>query len=385
MTDTPSRTQSSDSPQANSVEDSVEDILEGAQPTSASDPNRKEFVLPRFSLQRRITVLMLLATSMVVGVIATTGIPLELFPRGYTAPSLNVRALWSDAPSQEMLDKVALPLEEELSTVSGLANQVTFATTGFSRVFLSFKLGTDMDVAYREVRDRVERAKARMPDDVDRVMIHKQDVAAILSGGYGIGIGLRSRASPEAYDLLIQNEVILPIQRHRRRRHRPRPTASKQKEVLIELDRERTAAAGLNIYALGLEPRSATTSPWPAATSWLGRQEAACSARSPSISDVERRSRTARWLRRCVLRDIATIKYEEPEKTLPGPHRRPSRRSPSDGVQGRRGQRPRRRRPGDGGDRSSCRSQSAHSAASSIVTPFFEPGQDLIRESLRTS
>jgi RNA polymerase sigma factor (sigma-70 family) len=38
-------------------------------------------------------------------------------------------------------------------------------------VYLSFKQDTDMDVAYREVRDRVQRARLRMPDDVERVFL----------------------------------------------------------------------------------------------------------------------------------------------------------------------------------------------------------------------
>ena len=200
--------------------------------------NEREHLLPRFSLDRRITVLVLLATALVVGVIATLGIPLELLPRGFTEPSLTVRAVWADSPSNEMLDKVTLPLEEELSTIPGLTNLFSFATTGFTRCHMTFKLGTDMNVAYREVRDRVERAKARLPDEVDRVMIHKFDSASFPV--YGLGLAMDPQLTG-AYDL-IQNEVILPLQRID-------GVASidahglEQKEVLIELDRALTAAS----------------------------------------------------------------------------------------------------------------------------------------------
>ena len=138
-------------------------------------PDSREHLLPRFSLDRRITVLVLLMTTLVVGVIATLGIPLELVPRGYDDPSLTVRTFFADAPAQEILDKVVRPLEEELSTVPGLKDLYSFSTTGMGRCWLRFKLGTDMDVAYREVRDRIERAKARMPEEVDRILIFKHD------------------------------------------------------------------------------------------------------------------------------------------------------------------------------------------------------------------
>jgi len=45
----------------------------------APSPER-ESRLPRFSLDRRITVLMILLTLVVLGTVATLSIPLELFP-----------------------------------------------------------------------------------------------------------------------------------------------------------------------------------------------------------------------------------------------------------------------------------------------------------------
>ena len=92
--------------------------------------------LTEFSLRRRITVLVLLLSIVVVGVVATVGIPLELFPRGYTGQSLFVFVPWPNAPTQEVLDKITLPLEEELSTVRGLDNVNSFSTLGASQVFL---------------------------------------------------------------------------------------------------------------------------------------------------------------------------------------------------------------------------------------------------------
>ena len=279
-------------------------------PETGEDPSasqeRHEHVLPRFSLQRRITVLVLLATTLVVGVISTLGIPLELFPRGYTPPSLNVRAIWSDAPSQEMLDKVSLPLEEELSTVPGLDNIVTFATNGFSRVFLSFKLGTDMDVAYREVRDRVERAKARMPDDVDRVMIHKEDTGAFPVFGIGLAI---DPALVDAYDL-IQNEIVLPLQRLD-------GVASvnaqglEEKEILIELDRKLVAANGLNIYQLGQDLGEDNFTLASGHVLAGGKKLLLRSvAKYPNVEALENRL-VGPSVR---LKDVATINYQEPEK-----------------------------------------------------------------------
>ena len=269
-------------------------------------PNHRQHILPRFSLDRRITVLVLLATALVVGVIATVGIPLEMLPRGFTEPSLTVRAVWPESPSNEMLDKVTLPLEEELSTIPGLTNLFSFATTGFTRCHMTFKLGTDMNVAYREVRDRVERAKARLPDEVDRVLIHKFDSASFPV--YGLGLAIDPQLTG-AYDL-IQNQIVLPLQRLD-------GVASidahglEEKEILIELDRERTAASGLNIYQLGLELENDNFTLASGHVHTGGKKLLLRSvARYPDIAALENRL-VGPSVR---LKDIATIVYDEPEK-----------------------------------------------------------------------
>ncbi len=108
--------------------------------------SRFEEILPRLSLGRRVTVLVLLATLVVVGVVSTLGIPLELIPAGFTPPFLAVQVPWRDAPPQEVLEKIVLPLEEELSTVRGIDTMYSSARRGSARVFLTFKNGTDMDI-----------------------------------------------------------------------------------------------------------------------------------------------------------------------------------------------------------------------------------------------
>ena len=267
--------------------------------------NEREHILPRFSLDRRVTVLVLLLTVLVVGVVATLGIPLELFPRGYEEPSLMVQAFWQDAPSQEVLDKVTLPLEEELSTVPGLQDLYSFAGTGYGYCWMSFKLGTDMSVAYREVRDRIERAKARLPAEVDRVMIRKHDDGAIPILAMGLTI------DPRATDFynLIQNEVILPLQRIDGVAD-VQANGLEEKEILIELDREKVVAAGLNIYQLGLELSGDNFSLASGHVRSGGKKLLLRSmAKYPSIEALENRL-MAPSIR---LGDIAEVRYDLPD------------------------------------------------------------------------
>ena len=264
-----------------------------------------EKLLPRFSLDRRITVLVLVATALVVGAVATVGIPLELIPAGFTAPFLRVSAAWRDAPPGEVLDKVVLPLEEELSTVGGLDRMNSMARTGGGFVWLRFKQGTDMDVAYREVRDRIERAKPHLPDDADRVEIEKHDAAGIPVMVVGVAV------DPEVADVyeLIQNEIVLPLSR-------VDGVATvdsnglQQRELVIELDREATAAAGLNIYGLAQELAGDNFSLASGTVRHGGRKLLLRSVSRYDDIDAVRNRLVTPSIR---LKDIATIRYMLPE------------------------------------------------------------------------
>jgi HAE1 family hydrophobic/amphiphilic exporter-1 len=262
--------------------------------------------LTRFSLDRHITVLVLLVSILVIGTVAAVGIPLELIPRGFSEPFLGVRVDWRDAPAPEAEEKIAIPLEEELSSIRGIEGINSFSYSGGVRVWMRFKQGTDMNVAYREVQDRIERARLHLPDDVERIWIRKDDDSGIPVAVLGVAV------DPNTIDIynLVQKEIILPIER-------VEGVASvevqglEEKEILIELDRRRVEAAGLNIYDLSQELSSDNFTMASGTVRYGARKLLLRSiGRYEDLETIEN-LKVARDLR---LKDIATVTYEEPEK-----------------------------------------------------------------------
>lgn len=271
-----------------------------------SSSGKWEQALPRFSLDRRVAVVVLMLSALVVGAVATLGIPLELIPRGYQAPQLVVSANWRDSPPPEVLDKIVLPLEEELSTVRGLDQLNSLSRTGTAELFLSFKQGTNMDVAYREVRDRVLQAQPRLPSDLQPVRIRKQSSSSLPIMAVGVAI---DPMVTDPYNL-IQREIVQPLRRVEGVASVASP-GLQEKEVLIELDRERTAAAGLNIYLVGQELQSDNFSMASGNVRHGGDKLLLRSlSRFETIEDI-RNQFVAPNLR---LRDIAQVSLQEPEK-----------------------------------------------------------------------
>ena len=289
---------------------SLTDLSTPPKEASAPTPQMPEIsaserLLPQLALTRRIAVLVLLLSILVVGSIASLSIPLEMLPRGFEPSMMTILANWQQAPSQEVLEKVTKPLEEELSTVPGLQNTFSTSNTGRARLRLAFKSGVDMDVAYREVRDRLERAKARMPDDLDRVQIRKADDSDIPVYAFGITV------DPEIEDPwhLIQNEIVTPIQRIDGVAGIA-VNGLVQKEVLIELDRERTEAAGLDVFQLGQQLQNDNFTLASGHVETGGKKLLLRSVAKYADLEALRNRRLGPQVR---LSDVATVRYAVPD------------------------------------------------------------------------
>ncbi len=262
--------------------------------------------LPRFSLERRITVLVLLVTAVVLGSVAATSIPLELIPDGFSDPNLRIVVPWRDAPPREVLDKLVDPLEEELGSVKGLDRITSLSSVGQARLYLRFKANTDMDVAYREVRDRIERARRLFPDDADRVYTFKDDVSGIPVMVLGVAVD----PSVADYYNLLKKRIMLPLERVDGVAS-VQANGLEEKEILIELDRDRTAASGLNIYQLAQDLGGDS---FTLASGHVREGNKKLLLRSVArYEDIEAlRNRLLTGSIR--LKDVATVTYAEPDK-----------------------------------------------------------------------
>ena len=142
----------------------------------------KAHSLPELALKRPITVLMSFLALLVVGVIAYSQISVELMPAGFTPPFLGVWAPYPNANPEEVEQLIARPIEEVVHTIKGVKSVQTNSQASGCWVFINFNQDTDMDLAYSQLRDRIDRVKPDLPDDVERLYVRKwnQDDQAIM-------------------------------------------------------------------------------------------------------------------------------------------------------------------------------------------------------------
>ncbi|MBG87129.1 MAG: acriflavin resistance protein [Verrucomicrobiales bacterium] len=260
--------------------------------------------LTRFSLNRKVTVFVLLLTMIVIGIIASVGIPLETFPRGIEFPMLRVTVPWRGAPAESVMEKITLPLEEELATVPNLDRLSSRTSSSYASVSVRMKQGSDMDVAYREVRDRVERARQIFPDDVERTYVFKQDLSGMPVMAVGIVVDTELG---DVYEL-VQKEIILPISRIDGVAN-VNADGLRRKEVMIEVDKAAIRAHGLNIFDLSKELGGDNFTMASGTVRDAGKKFLLRSVASyKSVEELRDRKISAT----ATLKDVATITYEAP-------------------------------------------------------------------------
>ncbi len=128
--------------------------------------------LAGWAVERPVTTLMLAISAMVLGVVAVVRLPLFLYP-SYAWPSLTVVVPYRSSSPEEIERLIVRPLEDSLGTLGHLERMRSQATSTRGWVKLQFAHGTNMDLVAIDVRDRLDRIRRRLPQDVKDVLLRR--------------------------------------------------------------------------------------------------------------------------------------------------------------------------------------------------------------------
>lgn len=118
-------------------------------------------------LNRPIAALMLVLATFIFGWIALSNLSVDLLP-DIDSPNLLVQTEWSGASAGEVETRINEPLEATLSTVPGLTGIHSFARQGQGIIALEFDWGQDMNLAFLNTREKLERARFGLPQGAER-------------------------------------------------------------------------------------------------------------------------------------------------------------------------------------------------------------------------
>ncbi len=135
----------------------------------------------RFFVDRPIFAAVLSILIFTAGLISVQLLPISEYP-DVVPPTVNVRAVYPGANPKVIAETVAAPLEDAINGVDNMMYMKSVASSdGVLSLDITFKPGTDVDLAQVQVQNRVSQATPRLPEDVRRLGIAVQKSSSNLT------------------------------------------------------------------------------------------------------------------------------------------------------------------------------------------------------------
>ncbi|UPR47999.1 efflux RND transporter permease subunit [Vibrio cyclitrophicus] len=129
------------------------------------------------ALSRARTMLSLLAFILVAGVVTYITIPKESSP-DITIPIIYVSVGHQGISPTDAERLLVRPIEQELRSIEGVKEMTATAAEGHASVVLEFNVGVDLTKAMADVRDAVDLAKPKLPEDSDEPTVNEVTLAS---------------------------------------------------------------------------------------------------------------------------------------------------------------------------------------------------------------
>ena len=130
--------------------------------------------IARLAIKQRVTTVMVCAGIIFFGIIATFTLKKELFPP-LNFPQITVVTEYTNAAPEEIETLITRPLEEAISSTSGLRKLESVAHEGRSTIFASFGWKENIDFAALSVREKIDLVKERLPKECEDPIVLKFD------------------------------------------------------------------------------------------------------------------------------------------------------------------------------------------------------------------
>ena len=130
------------------------------------------------ALSRSRSVIAILVLLLLTGMSAYLGIPKEARP-DIDFPVIYVSMTLSGVSPEDADRLLVRPMEAELKSVEGVKEVRSNAFQGGANVLLEFEAGFNADKALQDVRDKVDIAKADLPDETDEPRVNEVNLSLL--------------------------------------------------------------------------------------------------------------------------------------------------------------------------------------------------------------
>jgi len=265
----------------------------------------KENPLVRFFVERPVlTTAFFLAVTLFGGLTALR-LGVDMLPK-IEVPVVTVTTIYSGSSPREIANQVSKPIEDALSTLSGVDRIASISLEGASQIIVQFDYGVDVDVAAVDVSERVSAIRGELPSDAEPPVVAKFDPAsdpilfvALTAPGTALG-ELGRYAEDELKPELQRIRGVADVE----------VVGNPEEEVAVLLQPDRLAALGLSPLQV-VQALRADTVNLPAGSLDVKGQHQVVSLRSQPSSFEDVVGRIVESRRGLQVRDVARVRLSE--------------------------------------------------------------------------
>lgn len=131
-------------------------------------------VLSDVSIKRPVVAIVASIVIVLIGLLSFNRLPVREYPL-IDSPTVSVDTSYRGASAEVVEAKITEPLEKEIASIDGIRTIRSSSQEESSRITVEFNLDRNVDEAANDVRDRVSRARSRLPEEINEPVITKAD------------------------------------------------------------------------------------------------------------------------------------------------------------------------------------------------------------------
>lgn len=213
-------------------------------------------IIPDSAVKNRISVLVLVIITVLVGIYAYSVLPREDEP-DITIPYVFVSSDYKGVASADIETAITIPIEKKLKGLEGVKKISSVSSEGLSQITIEFVPGTSIDEVLRKVKDKVDEAGRDLPSDMEEdptvfeVNFSEMPIVVYSISGPQGSTALKALADDLKEDMESVAGVLEVT-----------VTGGREREILIEVDPEKLAYYHIPItdFANAVTSENANTS-----------------------------------------------------------------------------------------------------------------------------
>ncbi len=131
-------------------------------------------LLSDVSIKRPVVAIVASIVVVLIGLLSFNRLPVREYPL-IDSPVVSVETSYRGASAEVVEAKITEPLEKEIASIDGIRVIRSSSQEESSRITVEFGLSRNIDEVANDVRDRVSRARGRLPDEINEPVITKAD------------------------------------------------------------------------------------------------------------------------------------------------------------------------------------------------------------------